>query len=47
VTLSGLEDQQLADVVNSERPDLEATKAELTKQQNEFKIRVPFCIVNI
>lgn len=40
VTLAGLEDQQLADVVNIERPDLEATKAELTKQQNEFKIRL-------
>ncbi|RKO98183.1 hypothetical protein CXG81DRAFT_17063 [Caulochytrium protostelioides] len=40
VTLSGLEDQLLADVVNTERPDLEKTKAELTKQQNEFKIRL-------
>ncbi len=40
VTLAGLEDQLLADVVNIERPDLEATKAELTKQQNEFKIKL-------
>lgn len=40
VTLVGLEDQLLADVVNIERPDLEQTKAELTKQQNEFKIRL-------
>ncbi|KAJ3312837.1 hypothetical protein HDV04_002647 [Boothiomyces sp. JEL0838] len=40
VTLLGLEDQLLADVVNIERPDLEKTKAELTKQQNEFKIRL-------
>ncbi|KAJ3391292.1 hypothetical protein HDU84_006208 [Entophlyctis sp. JEL0112] len=40
VTLAGLEDQLLADVVNIERPDLERTKAELTKQQNEFKIKL-------
>ncbi|KAJ3090810.1 hypothetical protein HK102_002597 [Quaeritorhiza haematococci] len=40
VTLAGLEDQLLADVVNIERPDLETTKAELTKQQNEFKIKL-------
>ncbi|KNC98870.1 uncharacterized protein SPPG_09316 [Spizellomyces punctatus DAOM BR117] len=40
VTLAGLEDQLLADVVNVERPDLEKTKAELTKQQNEFKIKL-------
>ncbi|KAI9221923.1 dynein heavy chain and region D6 of dynein motor-domain-containing protein [Blastocladiella britannica] len=40
VTISGLEDQLLADVVKAERPDLEETKAELTKQQNEFKIRL-------
>ncbi|KAJ3023806.1 hypothetical protein HKX48_000940 [Thoreauomyces humboldtii] len=40
VTLAGLEDQLLADVVNVERPDLEKTKADLTKQQNEFKIRL-------
>lgn len=40
VTLVGLEDQLLADVVNIERPDLEKTKADLTKQQNEFKIKL-------
>lgn len=40
VTLAGLEDQLLADVVNIERSDLEQTKAELTKQQNEFKIKL-------
>ncbi|KAJ1562568.1 Dynein heavy chain 9, axonemal [Cladochytrium tenue] len=40
VTLAGLEDQLLADVVNIERPDLEKTKADLTKQQNEFKIKL-------
>lgn len=40
VTILGLEDQLLADVVNIERPDLERTKAELTKQQNEFKIKL-------
>ncbi|KAJ1334726.1 hypothetical protein BSLG_007881 [Batrachochytrium salamandrivorans] len=40
VTIAGLEDQLLADVVNIERPDLEKTKAELTKQQNEFKIKL-------
>ncbi|TPX33478.1 hypothetical protein SmJEL517_g03633 [Synchytrium microbalum] len=40
VTLAGLEDQLLADVVNIERPDLERTKADLTKQQNEFKIKL-------
>ncbi|KAI9189963.1 hypothetical protein H9P43_001396 [Blastocladiella emersonii ATCC 22665] len=40
VTISGLEDQLLADVVKAERPDLEETKAELTKQQNEFKIKL-------
>ena len=40
VTIVGLEDQLLADVVNIERPDLEKTKADLTKQQNEFKIKL-------
>ncbi|XP_065217396.1 dynein beta chain, ciliary [Planococcus citri] len=38
VTRDGLEDQLLAEVVKAERPDLEETKAELTKQQNDFKI---------
>ena len=38
VTVDGLEDQLLADVVAWERPDLEETKANLTRQQNEFKI---------
>lgn len=40
VTIQGLEDQLLADVVNIERPDLEKTKADLTIQQNEFKIKL-------
>eukprot|EP00058_Branchiostoma_floridae_P010281 XP_002595769.1 hypothetical protein BRAFLDRAFT_200305 [Branchiostoma floridae] len=38
VTRDGLEDQLLADVVSAERPDLEKLKADLTKQQNDFKI---------
>lgn len=38
VTRDGLEDQLLAEVVKAERPDLEKLKAELTKQQNDFKI---------
>ncbi|XP_035709844.1 dynein beta chain, ciliary [Folsomia candida] len=38
VTRDGLEDQLLAEVVKVERPDLEAQKSDLTKQQNEFKI---------
>ncbi|XP_059473724.1 dynein beta chain, ciliary isoform X2 [Neocloeon triangulifer] len=38
VTRDGLEDQLLAEVVKAERPDLERLKAELTKQQNDFKI---------
>lgn len=38
VTKDGLEEQLLGDVVKAERPDLESTKAELTKQQNTFKI---------
>ncbi|XP_065334425.1 dynein beta chain, ciliary-like [Cloeon dipterum] len=40
VTRDGLEEQLLAEVVRAERPDLEQCKAELTKQQNEFKIRL-------
>lgn len=38
VTRDGLEDQLLAAVVAKERPDLEKLKAELTRQQNEYKI---------
>ncbi|XP_054000578.1 dynein beta chain, ciliary-like [Hylaeus anthracinus] len=38
VTKDGLEEQLLGDVVKAERPDLEAKKAELTTQQNTFKI---------
>lgn len=38
MTRDGLEDQLLADVVAKERPDLEKLKADLTRQQNEFKI---------
>ncbi|XP_075374925.1 dynein axonemal heavy chain 17-like isoform X4 [Mycteria americana] len=40
VTRDGLEDQLLAAVVAKERPDLETLKANLTKTQNEFKIRL-------
>uniref|UniRef100_A0A4W3JPZ5 Dynein axonemal heavy chain 11 n=1 Tax=Callorhinchus milii TaxID=7868 RepID=A0A4W3JPZ5_CALMI len=40
VTRDGLEDQLLAEVVNTERPDLEHLKSELTKQQNHFKIEL-------
>ncbi|KAL5106320.1 hypothetical protein TcWFU_007241 [Taenia crassiceps] len=38
VTRDGLEDQLLANVVRKERPDLETSKSDLTRQQNEFKI---------
>lgn len=38
VTRDGLEDQLLANVVRKDRPDLESLKADLTRQQNEFKI---------
>ena len=38
VTQDGLEEQLLAAVVRKERPDLEKLKADLTRQQNEFKI---------
>jgi dynein heavy chain len=38
VTRTGLEDQLLAEVVKADRPDLEDQKAELTRQQNEYKI---------
>ncbi|XP_065180851.1 dynein beta chain, ciliary-like [Sycon ciliatum] len=40
VTIDGLEDQLLANVVRLERPDLEELKADLTRQQNDFKIRL-------
>ena len=40
VTRDGLEDQLLAEVVATERPDLETLKAQLTKQQNDFKIKL-------
>lgn len=40
VTIDGLEDQLLADVVRSERPDLEESKRQLTKSQNEFKVKL-------
>ncbi|XP_062482469.1 dynein axonemal heavy chain 17 isoform X3 [Pezoporus occidentalis] len=40
VTREGLEDQLLAAVVAKEHPDLEALKANLTKSQNEFKIKL-------
>lgn len=38
VTRDGLEDQILADVVAKERPDLEKLKAELTRENNQYKI---------
>ncbi|KAI8425213.1 hypothetical protein MSG28_007028, partial [Choristoneura fumiferana] len=38
VTKDGLEEQLLGEVVKAERPDLEALRAGLTKQQNDFKI---------
>ncbi|XP_042331037.1 dynein axonemal heavy chain 11-like isoform X2 [Sceloporus undulatus] len=40
VTKDGLEDQLLAEAVTVERPDLEAFKSLLTKQQNDFKIQL-------
>ncbi|XP_009470045.1 PREDICTED: dynein heavy chain 17, axonemal isoform X2 [Nipponia nippon] len=40
VTREGLEDQLQAAVVAKERPDLETLKANLTKSQNEFKIKL-------
>ncbi|KAH0627401.1 hypothetical protein JD844_003041 [Phrynosoma platyrhinos] len=40
VTKDGLEDQLLAEAVSIERPDLEAFKSLLTKQQNDFKIQL-------
>jgi dynein heavy chain len=38
VTQAGLEDQLLADVVASERADLQTLKSKLTKEQNEYMI---------
>lgn len=38
VTESGLEDQILAQVVNIEKPELEKSKQELVKRQNEYKV---------
>lgn len=38
VTIDGLEQQLLAEVVKAERPDLETLKANLTTEQNTFKI---------
>jgi dynein heavy chain len=38
VTRDGLEDQILADVVAKERPDLEKLKAQLTRENNQYKI---------
>ncbi|XP_055553184.1 dynein axonemal heavy chain 17 isoform X2 [Falco cherrug] len=40
VTRERLEDQLLAAVVAKERPDLETLKANLTKSQNKFKIKL-------
>ncbi|XP_065549706.1 dynein axonemal heavy chain 17 [Lathamus discolor] len=40
VTREGLEDQLLAAVVAKEHPHLETLKANLTKSQNEFKIKL-------
>lgn len=39
VTPTGLEDQLLAVVIKTERPDLAAHKAALLQQQNQFKAR--------
>lgn len=40
VTESGLEDQLLAMVVNVEKPELESTKKQLVRQQNDNKVRL-------
>ncbi|GIQ83778.1 dynein heavy chain [Kipferlia bialata] len=40
VTEDGLEDQLLALVVDEEKPELEAQKTALMRQQNEFKIKL-------
>ncbi|KAF2900340.1 hypothetical protein ILUMI_05842 [Ignelater luminosus] len=47
VTRDGLEEQLLAEVVKAERPDLEALKSNLTKQQNDFKITLKTCEDNL
>lgn len=47
VTRDGLEEQLLAEVVKIERPDLEALKSSLTKQQNDFKITLKKCEDNL
>ncbi|XP_030760043.1 dynein beta chain, ciliary-like isoform X2 [Sitophilus oryzae] len=47
VTRDGLEEQLLAEVVKSERPDLEKLKSTLTKQQNDFKITLKTCEDNL
>ncbi|KAK9886614.1 hypothetical protein WA026_017536 [Henosepilachna vigintioctopunctata] len=47
VTRDGLEEQLLAEVVKSERPDLEQLKSSLTKQQNDFKITLKRCEDNL
>ncbi|CAF2793398.1 unnamed protein product [Rotaria sp. Silwood2] len=39
-TRDGLEAQLLAEIVAAERPDLEKSKFEVTKQQNEYKINL-------
>lgn len=43
MTRDGLEDQLLAEVVKTERPDLETLKTNLTTQQNTFKITLKKC----
>ena len=40
VTESGLEDQLLALVVQEEKPELEQTKSDLVKEQNDFMIQL-------
>ncbi|XP_057654279.1 dynein beta chain, ciliary-like [Diorhabda carinulata] len=47
VTRDGLEEQLLAEVVKAERPDLDALKSSLTKQQNDFKITLKTCEDNL
>nr|CAI5828904.1 unnamed protein product [Callosobruchus analis] len=47
VTLDGLEEQLLAEVVKVERPDLETLKSNLTKDQNNYKITLKRCEDNL